>query len=304
MYRGPGENLRFPLPACRERVRARGLLLREIPRERPRDRPRHRHTCRSAAFAAATSTFSIAASVRADSANVRPRNACATSAPATTLSCARFVRRSSSSARFGRGDLGGREAFLEHARELLVERRAHPRELLRRKDRVHAERAVVVDLARLHERAGAVAQAVLLAQAHRQGANRATPPRIWSATAQRRVVRIEVAHLGAPRAEDRRVRLVRRLEAQLGGRRSADRESATRVYGARRLPAAEQLSRSACAPPPHRNRRRPRSRHGSRRRTASWNRLHVVHASPWRASPAARRASARSARRPSGTGLS
>ena len=61
------------------------LLLRKIPRERPRDRSRH-DMLPQAAFAAATSTFSIAASVRADSANVRPRNACATSNQRLTAS--------------------------------------------------------------------------------------------------------------------------------------------------------------------------------------------------------------------------
>ena len=74
----------------------------------PSRNPRHTRTryragstyLRNAAFADSTVTAAIAASILADSAHVRPRYSCATSEPVSASSCARAMRRSSSTAFF------------------------------------------------------------------------------------------------------------------------------------------------------------------------------------------------------------
>ena len=110
-------------------------------RTRTRCRPASTYL-RSAALTAATSPLRSRASIFAEFAQVRPRNACATSAPASASSCARAMRRSSSSAFFAVATSCVGEAAIARARNSSPVAALHLREVLRREDRVDDERAV------------------------------------------------------------------------------------------------------------------------------------------------------------------
>ena len=157
------------------------------------------------------------------------------------------------------------EAVLDRAGELLGEAGAHLGEVLRREDRVAADRAVGVERARLEERPGAVREAVLLAQPRRDARGR----RVAQDEARhqhRRIVGRRVVHRNALGADDDRVGLVRGLDP--------DRRGVVRTEGIgharirlRALPARRTAARRARASRPGRSRRRWRSPHCRRRRT-------------------------------------
>src|SRR5690606_9760318 len=106
----------------------------------------------------------------------------------------------------------GRKSVLERARYLLAEGRLELLRILRRIYRQGVEDAAAVDRAHLHLRGDAVAQPLLLADAHGKARIEKAAAEHVVAEHERRIVRIVVAQIQVKPGDEECIGLVRRLD--------------------------------------------------------------------------------------------